>query len=154
MQPRYVCAIGVLAIVGLPPIAAGADPVQRFKTDAFSRTADLKALPPAVVLALSQFCGGGAMASSGEPLEATDAISDRTLPRRRLIDSGTSGDLTFVEYEHGGRGLHQHFVLFQTNEGQATPVNACSGFLPRGIKKLRKVVGTSACRWKSSEDGA
>jgi hypothetical protein len=73
------------------------------------------------------------------------------LPRRRLILAGTSGDLTFVEYEPGGLGLHEHLVLFQVSGAKVTVLNACSGLLPRRLDKLKGVVGTSACRWKATE---
>jgi len=125
--------------------------LERFRTETFLQTADLAALTNGVRLALGQFAGGAKIANSAESFEATDVIKDPKLPQRRLILVGTSGDLTFVEYEHGGRGLHEHFVLFQVSGSRTTLIKACSGLLPRSLDKLRKIVGTSTCPWKSTE---
>jgi hypothetical protein len=142
---------GVLALVAVPSLASNADSLQRFQGETFSEYSDVNALSAGVTLALNRFTGGAAIANPKEPFVATDVIDDRKLPRRRLIGAGTSGDLTFVEYEHGGRGLHEHFVLFKANGTDAVAVKACSGFLPHEIEKLRKVVGTQSCRWRRTE---
>lgn len=151
MRTWYAKTLGVVVVLGWAAAGAGADPLQRFQTEAFSQNTDLAALSAGVRRALNRFAGGARIANTAEPFEATDVIEDPKLPRRRLIRAGASGDLTFVEYEHGGIGLHQHFVLFQTRGTEAVPINACSGLLPRELEKLRKVVGTSACRWKATE---
>lgn len=151
MRTLYARIVGALVLMGMPAVAGGADPRQRFQVEKFSQTADLGSLPAEVGFALHLFVRGGAIANSTEPFEATDVISNPKLPRRRLIGAGTSGDLTFVEYEHGGLGLHQHFALFQTKGTTAVVVGACSGLLPRELEKLKKVVGTSACLWQATE---
>lgn len=151
MPTRYAKILGAFAIMGWSAVAGGADPLQRFQTEPFSQSTDLGALSANVRLALNRFVGGANIANSGEPFEATDVIVDRRLPRRRLIRTGANGDLTSVEYDHGGIGLHQHFVLFQVRGTDAIAVNACSGLLPREMEKLRKIVGKSGCRWKATE---
>jgi hypothetical protein len=45
---------------------------------------------------------GGAIADPGKRFEATDAISDLNLPRRRLIFAGVTQDRAFIHYEEGG----------------------------------------------------
>ena len=92
----------VVAVLGFPIVASGADPLLRFRTKTFSETT-------------------------------------------------AAGDLTFVEYEHGGQAPHEHFALFRTIGSQATLIKACRGYLPTDLEKLTKVVVTSACRWRSKE---
>jgi hypothetical protein len=45
-----------------------------------------------------------AMADPGEQFQYGDVIVDETMPRRRLIFAGVSGDRAFVHYEEGGIG--------------------------------------------------
>ncbi len=142
----------VVAVLGFPLVASGADPLLRFRTETFSETTDLGALPKAVRLRLAQFAGEQ-IANSDESFHAIDVIEpgEGDLPWRRLIRGGSAEDLTFVEYEHGGQAPREHFVLFRTIGSQATLIKACRGYLPTDLEKLKKVVGTSACRWRSKE---
>jgi hypothetical protein len=141
-----------LAILGLPVVATGTDPLRRFQTEAFSETTDLRAVSDAVKVRLTQFAGER-IANSDEPFWATDAVilGDSARPFRRLIRAGIAKDLTFVEYQHGGQAPDQHFVLFQTAGARATLIKACRGYLPTELWRLKKVVGTPACRWRSKE---
>ena len=54
-----------------------------------------------------------AMADPGKAYEATDLISDLSLPRRRLILAGVAGNRVFVHYELGGRGKSNVLDFFQ-----------------------------------------
>jgi hypothetical protein len=150
--PAVVCLAVMLSASGVG--ASVPDVTQRLQTETFSQTTDLGSLSEGVRVALTRFLGDGKIANRGDPFEASDAFtrSSANLPRRRLIRAGTSGDLTFVEYEHGGRGLHQHLVLFQTRGSEVTMLKTCSGLLPRQWKKLRKIAGTSECPWRTTED--
>jgi hypothetical protein len=151
MRPWRVWTLGV-AILGFPVVATGTDPLRRLKTEAFYETTDLRALSDAVKLRLAQFAGEE-IANSDEPFWATDAITlgEGDRPFRRLIRAGTAENLTFVEYQHGGQAPHQHFVLFRTVGSRATLIKACAGYLPLELQKLKTIVGTSACRWRSKE---
>jgi hypothetical protein len=154
MRTLLAVACSVTALLGMRGVGASVpDATQRLQTDTFSQTTDLGALSPGVRLALTRFLGDGTIANRGDPFEASDVTrrASANVPRRRLIRAGTSGDLTFVEYEHGGLGLHQHLVLFQTRGSEITMLKACSGLLPLRWKQLRVVAGTSECPWQSSE---
>jgi hypothetical protein len=142
----------VVAFLGVPIVASGADAVTQFRTETFSETADLGAIPKSVKARLDQFAGEK-IANSDEPFHAIDVIEpgEGDLPSRRLIRAGAAQDLTFVEYQHGGQAPHQHFVLFRTSGSRATVIKACRGYLPTDLENLRKVVGTSACPWRSKE---
>ena len=60
-------------------------------------------LPPAIVA----LCAGGKgrLAESGQKWNATDAITDSTLPGKRLIWAALGGDYYVVHYERGGISL-------------------------------------------------
>ena len=64
-----------------------------------------------------QFHGVRRLANPKERYEATDQISDASLPSRRLILAGLAPNCSFVAYEHGGRGYHLHFIVFRRDHG-------------------------------------
>ena len=141
----------MVLVLGVPVLAMGTDALQRFRAETFSSSTDLSTVPDQVRVALTRFVGGAKVANSTEAFEATDVISDPNVPRRRLVIFGTSADLTFIEYDHGGIGLHQHFVLFQRSaSAQDTLVFACAGVLPRDLAQLKEAVGTLACPKKAT----
>jgi hypothetical protein len=77
-------------------------------------------LPPAIVALCAD--SSGRLAQPSEPWEPTDAISDESLPRKRLISAAVSDHYFVVHYERGGRG-HSFHILFATFEnGEATAV--------------------------------
>lgn len=57
----------------------------------------------------------GRMADIGAQWEATDAISDITLPRSRLIWAAETNTLTVVHCEAGGLG-HMYFIVVADND--------------------------------------
>jgi len=50
------------------------------------------------------------MANPGEKYQVTDVITERGLPRRRLLFAGVSDNKWFIQYERGGLG-HSYFVV-------------------------------------------
>jgi hypothetical protein len=48
----------------------------------------------------------GAVAEAGRPFNRTDAIEDASLPFRRFVRAGHSGNTWFVWLEHGGLAYH------------------------------------------------
>ncbi len=68
-------------------------------------------LPPAIIA----LCGDdrGRLAEPGQKWEATDVITDASLPRKRLIWAAVSGQYYVVHYERGGRS-HSFHVLVAT----------------------------------------
>jgi hypothetical protein len=72
----------------------------------------VRVLPSPVLEALTEQSGSRlVMANPGGKFEATDFIIDSSLPQRRLIFAGVSGDRCFIHYERGGRG-HSYIVAF------------------------------------------
>jgi hypothetical protein len=65
----------------------------------------------------------GPIADIGAPFNSTDAVTDPSLPFRRLIRAGHRHDEWFVWYEHGGITYFWQAVVARVgNDGSATPV--------------------------------
>ena len=54
--------------------------------------------------------------------EATDVISDPSLPRRRLYSVATNGSFCLVFYEHGGIGKSNNVAAFRFSSAGVEPV--------------------------------
>jgi hypothetical protein len=83
-------------------------------------------LPPAIVA----LCAGfhGKLAEPGQKWEATDAIQDPSLPRKRLIWAAVSDDYYVVHYEEGGLFHSFHVLIATLPKGEQKPT-----FVWRGI---------------------
>lgn len=82
-----------------------------------------------------------AMANPGERFEATDNITDPTLPRRRLIFAGVSQDRAFVHYEEGGIA-HSYIVEFFRLEPSQTAIGVWRGYCgpAKNLADLRRLM--------------
>jgi hypothetical protein len=75
---------------------------------------DVKAMPRPVLQVFTEVGGSRPIiANPGERFEATDVISDSSIPRKRLIFAGISGKKCFVHYEQGGLGLSSIVAFFE-----------------------------------------
>jgi hypothetical protein len=63
----------------------------------------------------------GRLAEPGQKWQVTDAITDDTLPRKRLIWTVTDGDYYVVHYERGGRGHSFHVLVAKLKPGESKP---------------------------------
>ena len=66
--------------------------------------------------AITDFCEvkfQGKMAPKNAPFNATDNI-EQNLPMRRLVGFSVTSARSYIWYEHGGRGYHQHLIQFST----------------------------------------
>ena len=68
---------------------------------------------PSAILALCDGGSNGKLANPGEKWNATDAITDPTLPGKRLIWASIGGDYYVAHYERGGIA-HTFHVLVAT----------------------------------------
>lgn len=98
---------------------------------------------PAGIRSLYTVKGGThiAMANPGERFEATDYITDPTLPRRRLIFAGVSQDRAFVHYEEGGIAHSYVIELFRLEPSQ-TAIGVWRGYCgpAKGLADLRQLI--------------
>jgi hypothetical protein len=82
-----------------------------------------------------------AMANPGERFEATDNITDPTLPRRRLIFAGVFQDRAFVHYEEGGIA-HSYVVELFRLEPSQTAIGVWRGYCgpAKNLVDLRRLM--------------
>ena len=81
---------------------------------------------PAAILAL--FGGdNGSIAEPGQKWNATDAITDPTLPAKRLIWAAVGGDYYVVHYERGGIAHTFHILVTKLAKNDAKPKVVCRG---------------------------
>jgi hypothetical protein len=85
----------------------------------FREVHSTKDLPSAVVA----FCvdDNGKLADPGQNWNATDAITDPTLPWKRLIWAAVSGEYYVVHYERGGIAHSFHSLVAKLAKNEAEP---------------------------------
>ena len=94
--------------------AAPDDTTRLFLEGNFAIIKDVQALPASILKACTEIGGSRhVLANPGHRFEATDVIRDESLPRKRLIFAGVSGNRWFVHYEQGGRGHSFRLAFFQ-----------------------------------------
>ena len=82
-----------------------------------------------------------AMVNPGQRFEATDHITDPTLPRRRLIFAGVSQDRAFLHYEEGGIAHSYVIELFRLELSQ-TAIGVWRGYCgpAKNLPDLRRLM--------------
>jgi hypothetical protein len=94
-------------------------------SSAFHEVYSTSDLPSAIMT----FCGDK-IAEPGAKWNATDAISDPTLPGKRLIWAAVGGDYYVVHYERGGIAHTYHVLVSKLEKGETKPMvvwNAVGG---------------------------
>src|SRR4030095_4865857 len=76
---------------------------------------------PSAILAFGDGGRDGKLAEPGQKWNATDAISDPTLPGKRLIWAALGGDYYVVHYERGGIAHTYHVLVAKLAKGEAKP---------------------------------
>jgi hypothetical protein len=77
-------------------------------------------LPPAI-LALCDCGGDGKLAEPGQKWNATDVITDPTLPGKRLIWAAIGDSYYVVHYERGGIDHSFHILVAKLTKDDAKP---------------------------------
>jgi len=77
-------------------------------------------LPP-TILALCDSGGDGKLAEPGQKWNATDAITDPTLPGKRLIWAAIGDDYYVVHYERGGIAHTFHVLVAKLTKNDTKP---------------------------------
>lgn len=75
-----------------------------------AQNVELSSLPEPIAAFCAQVLKGD-IAAQGKRFNATDVIN-RDVPTRRIIAFKTIGETSYLWYEHGGLGYHQHLVGF------------------------------------------
>jgi hypothetical protein len=123
--------------------------VEEFLNGGYRIIRNMEALPNPLLRAFTEENGSRlVMANPGESFEATDVISDPSLPRMRLIFAGVWNDQAVVHYEQGGRGhvfIVALFKLDSANKAQPFWRGYCSR-PAQDISELRVNVTNGECR--------
>jgi hypothetical protein len=85
----------------------------------FHKVHSTKDLPPAVVALCAD--DKGKLADPGQNWNATDAVTDPTLPWKRLIWAAVGGDYYVVHYERGGIDHSFHILVARFLKNDAKP---------------------------------
>lgn len=129
--------------------AVGVSTVDQFLNGDYRIVQNVEALPRPLLKVFTEKNGSRRlMANPGEAFEATDVISDPSMPRMRLIFGGVSSNHAFVHYEQGGRGrvfIIALFELVSPNEAQPFWSGYC-GSPARNMSELRAKVTERECR--------
>jgi len=83
----------------------------------FHEVHSTKDLPPVVVALCAD--DSGKLAEPGQNWNATDVVTDPTLPWKRLIWATIGGDYYVVHYERGGIGHSFHILVATVAKGDA-----------------------------------
>ena len=76
---------------------------------------------PSVILTLCDGGGDGKLAEPGQKWNATDVITDPTLPGKRLIWAAIGGEYYVVHYERGGIDHSFHILVAKFAKNDAKP---------------------------------
>ncbi len=76
---------------------------------------------PSVILALCDGGGDGKLAEPGQNWNATDVITDPSLPGKRLIWAVVGGEYYVVHYERGGIAHTFHILVAKLGKNDAKP---------------------------------
>lgn len=96
----------------LPELQMSQSTREQFLAGDFTIVKEARALPRPVLQLFTEKGGSRLlMANPGKDFNATDVIYDGSIPRKRLIFAGVSGDKCFVFYEQGGIG-HMYILAF------------------------------------------
>jgi hypothetical protein len=76
---------------------------------------------PSVILTLCDGGGDGKLAEPGQNWNATDVITDPTLPGKRLIWAAIGGEYYVVHYERGGIDHSFHILVAKVTKNDAKP---------------------------------
>ena len=85
----------------------------------FHEVHSIKDLPPAIVALCAD--DKGKIADPGQNWNATDAITDPSLPWKRLIWAALGGDYYVVHYERGGIDHSFHILVAKLTKNGAKP---------------------------------
>ena len=76
---------------------------------------------PSAILALCDGGGDGKLAEPGQKWNATDALTDTTLPGKRFIWATVGGEYYVVHYERGGIAHTFHILVAKLTKDDAKP---------------------------------
>jgi hypothetical protein len=145
-QKSRLPALGEAPYIEFPSTSAAQ--AEEFLNGNFSPITNVRNLPSPVLTAFTERGGSRlVIVDPGEKFRATDVVYDATLPSKRLILAGVSGEKVFVHYEQGGIGLSHVLALFQTPlKERIQPVwRGYCGAPAKSVQELQSWVRDGTC---------
>jgi hypothetical protein len=139
----FGCALAATALAQEQVSSTVAAPLRaHVRDERFQVVTSVRGLPLGVREELQRMFGSSAMAMAepGAPFQATDVITDPTLPARRMNLAGCSQDHCLVYYERGGIAHAWYAVLFRWTPDR-TRVDA-GGTAPAGLRTVDELRNT------------
>jgi hypothetical protein len=141
--------LGEAPRIEFPSVGISQAQRERFLDADFTVVTKVQSLPdPVLQLFIEKGGSRPVMANPDDKFEATDVVSDASVPRMRLIFAGVWREKCFVYYEQGGRAHMYVLVLFNVNpSGIVKPLwrGYCGG-PASDIPKLRAQLASGDCR--------
>jgi hypothetical protein len=114
----FTAAIQNLCCADVTKLSAGDRKILQ-DSSRFHEVHSTKDLPPAVVALCVD--DKGRLADPGQNWNATDAITDPTLPWKRLVWAAVGSDYYVVHYERGGIDHSFHILVAKLTKNDAKP---------------------------------
>jgi hypothetical protein len=132
-------------------VSSQESPEKAFLTAKYSLVTTVERIPRAVLTCLfarakPSWKHDARLANPGERFNSSCSVDTR-YPRRRLVLAGIDSRSWFVSYEHGGRGIHWHLVVF-TKSGDRVKLAYARTFLSKAatLEELREIVKSGQMR--------
>jgi hypothetical protein len=146
MMRIILCLLSIVAVQNLCHADVTKLSAERQKAlrefDRFREISTTTDLPPAVYALCADDVGR--LADPGKKWEATDAITDDKLPRKRLIWAVLDGDYYIVHYERGGYAHSFHVLVAQMKDGDTKPTFIWRGVAGKQIKDFKEFLDAVA----------
>ena len=114
------------------------------ETGSFQEVHTIAAIPQSVKVLLAEIEKSKhfAMADPGQPFQATDVVTDPSLPWRRLIFAGLADKYCLVLYEYGGFAAGSAVLLFKLEGSQAKLLWGAYTGNPKNMREFRHRLDT------------
>jgi len=144
---RVLIPLGESPPIEFPAVSISQSEVQQFLDGDFRLIKDMKALPEPLIKAFTETGGSRlTMANPGKEFQATDLILYPSVPQRRLVFAGVSGERCFILYEQGGIAHFYVLALFKLSPASAMkPIWEGSCEPAADIAELRSKVSKGLC---------
>lgn len=144
---RRLRPLGESPLIEFPAVPISQSEVEQFLDGDFQLVKDMNALPDPVIKAFTE--NGGSrltVANPGKRYQASDLVWDESLPWKRLLFAGLSGNKCFMLYEEGG-DVHFYVLalLKVTPLNILQPVSKGSCVPAADIAELRSKVSRGLC---------
>jgi hypothetical protein len=133
--------------IKFPAVPISQTEVEQFLDGDFQLITDIQALPKPLIEAFTETGGSRlTIADPGERFQVTDVVLDPSLPWKRLLFAGLSGNKCFMLYEQGGDIHFYVLALFKLSPpNRLIPISQGSCEAAADIAELRSHVSLGLC---------